>query len=159
MNIRLDKFTLVVLAVVGILALTAVILVNRSGNSDELQTYRTEDVPETPVYNAFLAFRKGDIATARAQYSSRVLEEVAGEAGYGPLRGESYLSDETARRLRVLQVNPDLQDAQRAYVTVAIDTYATGGLFEGGSTWSSERTVEVIRENETWKINAQEYFY
>jgi hypothetical protein len=67
-----------------------------------------------------------------AQYSSRDAEEVAGEAGYGPLRGESYLSDETARRLPAfLQVNPDLQDTQRAYVTVAIDMYATGGLFEG----------------------------
>lgn len=159
MNIRLDKFTITVLAIVGLLIAAAVITVNLNAGGEAPETYRTEDAPETPVYNAFLALKSGDIATARAQYSKQVLEEAAGERGYGPLRGESYIYGDSVRRMRIINVNTDPQDANRAYVTVAIDVYSTGGLFNSGSTWTSERTVEVIREDGAWKINAQEYFY
>jgi hypothetical protein len=158
-NIRLDKFTVIILAVVGLLIVAAVFTVNRNSGTEAPEAYRTSDAPETPVYNAFLALKSGDIATARAQYSQQVLEEAASERGYGPLRGESYGYSDTARRMRILDVRPDPQDANRAYVTTAIDTYSTGGIFNSGSTWTSERTVEVIREDGTWKINAQEYFY
>ena len=159
MNIRLDKFTIIVLAIVGLLIAAAVVSVNLNASVEAPDTYRTEDAPETPVYNSFLALRNGDIATARAQYSQQVLEEAASDRGYGPLRGESYGYGDTARRMRILNVRLDPQDADRAYVTTAIDTYSTGGLFNSGSTWTSERTVEVIREDGAWKINAQEYFY
>jgi hypothetical protein len=158
-NIRLDKFTIIVLAIVGLLIAAAVVTVNLNAGGEAPETYRTEDAPETPVYNAFLALKSGDIAMARAQYSKQVLEEAASERGYGPLRGESYVYGDSARRMRVLNVRLDPQDANRAYVTVAIDTYSTGGIFNSGSTWTSERTVEVIREDGAWKINAQEYFY
>ena len=160
MNIRFDKFTVIVLVIVGLLIGAAVITVNRNAGIETPESYRTEDAPETPVYNAFLALKSGDIATARAQYSKQVLEEAAGERGYGPLRGESYgYYGDTARRMRILNVRIDPQDADRAYVTTAIDTYSTGGFLNSGSTWTSERTVEVIREDGAWKINAQEYFY
>lgn len=159
MKIRLDRFTIVVLAVVGLLIVAALFTVSRNSGSEAQESYRTEDAPETPIYNAFLALKNGDLATARAQYSNSVLEEVAGEAGYGPLRGESYGYGDTARRLRVTDVKLDPQDAARAYVNVAIDTYSTGGIFNSGSTWTFERTVEVIREEGAWKINAQEYFW
>ena len=118
-----------------------------------------QDAPDTPVFNAFLALKKGDLATARAQYSAQVLKDAAGDKGYGPLRGETYGYGDAARRLRVTDVKLDPQDADRAYVTVAIDTYSTGGIFNSGSTWTSERTVEVVREDGAWKINAQEYFW
>jgi hypothetical protein len=158
-KIRLDKFTLAILAIVGLLVVAAVFTVSRSGGDATPESYRAEDAPETPVYNAFLALKTGDLAMARAQYSAQVLEEAASDLGYGPLRGESYGYGDAARRLRVTDVKPDPQDANRAYVTVAIDTYSTGGLFNSGETWTSERTVEVIREDGAWKINAQEYFY
>lgn len=158
-KIRLDPFTIAVLAVVGLLIVAAIVTVNIRGTVEASPTYRTEDAPETPIYNAFLALRAGDIATARAQYSKQVLEEVAGQQGYGPLRGETYTYSDTARRLRVLNVRVDPQDPNRAYVSIAIDAYSTGGLFSGGSTWTSERVVEVIREDGAWKINTQEYFY
>lgn len=159
MKIRFDKFTIIVLAIVGLLIAAAVVTVNRNAGVEASENYRTEDAPETPVYNAFLALKSGDIATARTQYSQQVLEEAASERGYGPLRGESYVYGDTARRMRILNVRLDPQDADRAYVTVAIDTYSTGGIFNSGSTWTSERTVEVIREDGEWKINTQEYFY
>jgi hypothetical protein len=158
-KIRLDRFTLAVLAIVGLLVVAAVFTINRSGNNGAPESYRTEDAPETPVYNAFLALKQGDIAMARAQYSAQVLEEASSATGYGPLRGETFAYGDAARRLRVTDVKLDPQDANRAYVTVAIDTYTTGGIFNSGDTWTSERTVEVIREDGAWKINAQEYFY
>ncbi|MCS6825697.1 MAG: hypothetical protein NZ553_03700 [Caldilinea sp.] len=159
MKIRLDKFTLVVIAVVGLLIIAAIVTVGVRGGEEAAPAYRTEDAPETPIYNAFLALKAGDIATARAQYSKRILEEVTGAQGYGPLKGDTYSYGDVARRLRVLNVRLDPQDPNRAYVTIAIDTYSTGGLFSSGSTWTSERVVEVIREDGAWKINAQEYFY
>jgi hypothetical protein len=158
-KIRLDKFTLAVLAIVGLLVVAAVFTVSRSDGDVAPESYRTEDAPETPVYNAFLALKQGDIATARAQYSAQVQEEAASDRGYGPLRGESYGYGDAARRLRVTNVKLDPQNPDLAYVTVAIDTYSTGGIFNSGDTWTSERTVEVIREDGAWKINAQEYFY
>jgi hypothetical protein len=88
-----------------------------------------------------------------------VLRDVDTQEGYyGPLRG-SYYSDQTARRLRILKSELDPKNPDRAYVTAAVDTYAGGGLFDSGSTWSSERVVEVVREDGVWKINTQEYFY
>jgi hypothetical protein len=158
-NIRFDKFTAIVLAVVGLLIVAAIFTVNRDAGVEASEEYLAADAPETPVHNAFLALNSGDIATARAQYSQQVLEEAASERGYGPFHGESYGYGDTARRMRIISATIDPQNADRAYVTAAIDTYSTGGIFNSGSTWTSERTVEVVREDGAWKINAQEYFY
>jgi hypothetical protein len=156
-KLRLDKFTLVVLAVVGLLLVAAVITVGR-GNAPTEQAYRTDDVPETPVVNAFLALQKGDLAKARQQYTQAVLDRTEKDPGYGPLRGQAYYGD-ASRRLRVTETRIDPDDPNRAYVTAAVDNYSTGGLFNSGSTYTSERVVEVVREDDAWKINVEEYFY
>ena len=157
MKLRLDKFTLVVLAVVGLLLVAAVITVSR-GNAPAEEAYRTDDVPETPVVNAFLALQKGDLAKARQQYTQAVLDRTEKDPGYGPLRGQAYYGD-ASRRLRVTETRIDPDDPNRAYVTAAVDNYSTGGLFNSGSTYTSERVVEVVREDDAWKINVEEYFY
>lgn len=157
MKLRLDKFTIAVLAVVAVLLVVAVVTVNR-GTGRGTESYRTQDAAETPVVNAFLALQNGDLATARQQYSAQALKDSEDDKGYGPLRGEPYYGD-SARRMRLLSTRVDPNDSARAYVTVALDTYATGGLFNSGSTWTTERIVEVVREDGTWKINTQEYFY
>ena len=59
----------------------------------------------------------------------------------------------------LIDTKVDEKDPNRAFVSVAIDNYATGGLFNSGSTWSSDRMVEVVREDGAWKINVEEYFY
>jgi hypothetical protein len=148
---------LVVLAVVGLLLVAAVVTVSR-GTAQSEQTYRTEDAPATPVVNAFLALQQGDLARAREQYTEEVLNRVEKDPGYGPLRGQGYYGD-TSRRLRIVETRVDPDDPDRAYVTAAVDTYSTGGLFNSGSTYSSERTIEVVREDDAWKINVEEYFY
>jgi hypothetical protein len=87
-----------------------------------------------------------------------VLDRVEKDAGYGPLRGQGYFGD-SSRRLRIVETRVDPDDPDRAYVTAAVDTYSTGGLFNSGSTYSSERAIEVVREDGAWKINVEEYFY
>ena len=161
MKLRLDRFTIVVLLVVGALLVAAIFTVSRTNNSGSQAAYVTEDAAETPVINAFLALQNGDIPKAREQYSAEVLARVDTTEGgsYGPLRGQYYGNTDANRRVRVLKVQVDEDDPNRAYVTVAIDSYSSGGLFNSGSPWSSERVIEVVREDGTWKLNSEEYFY
>jgi hypothetical protein len=156
-KLRLDKFTIAVLAVVAVLLAVAVVTVNR-GTGRGTESYRTDNAPETPVVNAFLALQNGDLATARQQYSKQVLKDAEDDKSTGPLRGEPYYGD-AARRMRLLTTRVDPSDSARAYVTVALDTYSTGGPFNSGETWSTERIVEVVGEDGAWKINTPEYFY
>ena len=158
MKLRLDKFTVAVLVVVGLLLVAAVITVNR-GSSAAVQEYRSDDAPETPVVNAFLALQQGDLGTARRQYSAAVLQRADDDKSYGPLNGQTYYPSDSSRRLRLINTRTDPDDSNRAYVTAAIDNYSTGGLFNEGSTWTSERVVEVVREDGAWKINVDEFFY
>lgn len=157
MRLRLDKFTLAVLALVGLLLVVAVVTVNRKPEQEQ-QAYRTDNSPEAAVVNAFLALQKGDLAMARKQYSEAVLDRDEKDPAYGPLHGQGYYSD-ASRRLRIVETKMDPDNADRAYVTAAVDTYTTGGLFSSGSTYTGERVVEVVREDGTWKINVEEFFY
>jgi hypothetical protein len=135
-----------------------VVTVSRGPGSTP-ESYRTADAPETPVVNAFLALQNGDLATARAQYSAKVLADSDKADYITPLRGQNYYPSDTARRIRVEETKPDPTDPDRVFVTAAIDTYNGGGLFDSGDTYTSERTVEVVREDGAWKINVDEYFY
>lgn len=157
MKLRLDKFTLVVLGVVALLLIAAVVMVGRN-TQPEQQAYQTDDTPATPVVNAFLALQQGDLAMARKQYTQAVLDRDKDDPAYGPLHGQTYYGD-SSRRLRVVETRIDPDTADRAYVTAAVDTYSTGGLFNSGSTWTNERVVEVVREDGAWKINVEEFFY
>ncbi len=157
MKLRLDKFTLVVLGVVALLLIAAVVMVGRN-TEPERQAYQTDDAPATPVVNAFLALQQGDLAMARKQYTQAVLDRDKDDPAYGPLHGQTYYGD-SSRRLRVVETRIDPDTADRAYVTAAVDTYSTGGLFNSGSTWTNERVVEVVREDGAWKINVEEFFY
>lgn len=155
---KLDKFTWAVIAVIALLIVAAVVSVTRSSGAavDEM-TYLEDNSPEAPVHNAFVALQRGDRTRAREQYSQTILDELGGEKGWDPFSGN--MGDRSARRLRIVAVEPDAEDADRALVSFVIDTYSRGGLFGAGNTWSREGTVEVVREDGTWKINAQEFFY
>jgi hypothetical protein len=122
-----------------------VFTVNRSAQPEAPAAYRTADSPETPVYNAFLALQRGDIATARAQYSRRILDQQ--EENYDPFVGRGYIDDRTSRRLRIISTEIDPENPDKALVTIAIDSYSPGGLFGGGYTSSMRRTIQVIRED------------
>lgn len=158
MGLRIDRFSWVVILVVVALLAAAVITVNRSGAAPEAPAeYRTADEPATPVYNAFLAMQRGDVATAREQYSSRILEGQ--DDGYDPFAGRGYVDERNSRRLRILETEIDAQDPNQALVTMEIDSYYPGGLFGGGNTSTVRRTLQVVREDGRWKLDTDEYFF
>ncbi len=153
---KLDKFTWIILAVVAALLIAAVISVNRAAPSAGEPGYQTDDSPAAPVYNLFLALEAGNIAGARRYYTEAALAEMDKTGGMGPL--ESYRPN-GSQRLRITDVSTDDAEPDRAYVTIVIDTYDNNGLFGSGSSYSYERTVEVVREADEWKIADPEYFY
>jgi hypothetical protein len=156
---KLDKFTWGVIGAVVLLLVAAVITVNVTGGGGvEAQAYLPPDTPEAPVYNAFLALQRGDLTTAREQYSEAILEEFGRDGTYDPLNSRAT-SVGSSQRLRILKTETFTDDPDRALVSFAQDTYNQGGLFASGSTWSREGTVEVVREANGWKINAQELFW
>lgn len=159
MNLRFDKFTWGVLLVVALLLIAAVVTVSRTNQQAAVpEEYRTADEPASPVWNAFLAMRRGDVVKAREQYSKRVLAEQK-KNNYDPFTNSSYGDDQNAVRLRILETQFDPQDADLAFVTISIDRYYSGGPFEGGNTSSTRRTLEVIREDDRWKVDTDEYFF
>jgi hypothetical protein len=157
MGLRFDKFTWVVIGVVGLLLVAALLMATLRNEPGQV-AYQTEDAPATPVYNVFVALRKGDLVTARQQYSQRVLDEQK-KNNYDPLSSRGYSDDRTARRLRILTTAIDASDPNKATVEFAVDTYYAGGLFRGGDTASYRRTVAVVREEGRWKLDTDEYFF
>lgn len=156
---RLDKFTGAVIGVVVLLLVAAVLTVNTTGGAGAAtQEYLPLDTPEAPVYNAFLAFQRGDLTKAREQYSQQMLDEFKRDGTYDPLAGRST-SPTSSQRLRILKTEPIPDDPDRALVSFVQDTYNQGGLFGAGSTWSREGTVEVVREDDGWKIHTHELFW
>jgi hypothetical protein len=155
---KLDKFTWAVIGVVLLLLVAAVVTVNVTGGQGvEAQEYMPQDTPEAPVYNAFLALQRGDLTKAREQYSETILQQNQKD-NYDPFAGRTT-SGSGSQRLRIIKTEPVPDDPDRALVTFMQDTYNQGGLFGAGSTWSRESTVEVIREEDGWKINTPEFFW
>ena len=160
---KIDRFSIIVIVIVVALIAAAVVAVNRTGDNDmDVVEYLENETPEAPVQNAFLALQEGATSKAKAQYSAEIVDGEDAEYRSKPWSSGHvyYDNDGTARRLRILNVEIDEDDSDQALVTFTVDTYRRdSGLFGSGSSWSSRRTVEVIREDGEWKINAPEYFY
>ena len=158
-SLKPDKFTWIVAAIVVLLLAAAVITVNRTNPSATTPlTYRTDNTPETPIYNAFVAGQNGEFFKAREQYSQGVLEQIKRD-DYDPFIN-SYRDSNTTRQLRIVSVDIDASDPQRAVVTMVEDVFYSGGGFLGsGNTWSNRRTIPVVQEDGVWKIDAGEFFF
>jgi hypothetical protein len=155
--LKFDKFTLGVIAVVALVLVGAVITVNVTGTKGWGQpTYLDEDTPEAAVLNAFVAFLQRDYAKARQYYTSDVLEPSDNRPSF-PGEFGGYYPEDSNRRLRIVDVEKTSDD--EALVTISIDFYSPNGPFGGGTTWSSQRVLKVVRENGAWKIATPEFFY
>ncbi len=154
---KMDRFTLIVILLVVLVLAGAVVTVNLTQSAGWGEpTYVDENSPEAAIQNAFVAFQRGDLARARQYYSSRVLSEE----NRPPFPGEEgfyYPRNQQDRRLRIVRVEYVSED--EALVTIAIDYFNPGGLFEPSSIWSSERVIKVVREDGEWKIDTPEFFY
>jgi hypothetical protein len=158
MRLRIDTFTWIVIGAVLLLVVAAVVTVNLTGGEPETPaTYRSDDSPATPVYNALVAVQQGDIARARAQFTDEALDQY-GDSGYDPVANavNNYLNDQSGRRTRIIEVSDPTGD--EASVTIAEDNFGGGGLF-GRSTYTNQRIVRVVREDGVWKIAENNLFY
>ena len=66
-------------------------------------------------------------------------------------------SNRQSQRLRILDVDIN-DDKDKAYVTLAVDRFRPGGLFDSGAS-SSRRTAPLVREDGAWKIDTADLFY
>lgn len=151
MRLRFDTFTWIVVALVLLLVVAAVVTVNlTAGQADSPTAYRTDDSPDTPVYNAIVAVQQGDMARARAQFTQEALDQYE-KGGYDPIANavNNYANDSSRRRTRIVEVSGETGD--EASVTIAEDNFGGGGLF-GRSTYTNQRIIRVVREDGRWKI-------
>jgi hypothetical protein len=156
MSLKMDRFTWAVVIGVALLLVGAMTTLSLTGVRGDQRTeeYLTEDSPEAAVYNAYVATRRGDANTARQHYSTKVLASDDGMFGN---RFDNFYPQQNNQRLRILSV--ERQDDESALVTIAIDNYSSGGIFDSGSTWTQRQTIPLIREEGRWKIDSQVYFY
>lgn len=158
MRLKVDLFTWIVILLTAGLVIAAIVTVNMAENgATHRSDYRSDDEPATPVYNALLAIQRGDATTARNQFTQSALDEMQ-KRGYDPIQNSlsSYAGNSTSRRIRIISVSEDSPVV--VYVTVVEDTYGDGGLF-GGSTWSNQRVVRVVRSDGQWKIDDSNFLY
>lgn len=156
MGMKIDRFTLGIIIGVLLLVVGAVItIVFTGGRGWESAEYLNEDTPEAVVHDAFLATVRNDPDVAMSHYSRDVLEDEDNVRFRE--RFNYYDSGRSSRRMRILDVDIS-EDGDEAYVTVAIDNFRQGGLFDSGTS-TYRRTVPLVREDGAWKIDTDDLFY
>ena len=156
MGIKIDRFTLAIIAGVLLLVIGAVITVLATGGPGwQSAEYLNEDTPEAVVHDAFLATVRNESDVAMSHYSRDVREDED-NLGFRS-RLNHYDSGRSARRLRILDVDIN-EEGDKAYVSVAIDNFHQGGLFDSGTS-TNRRTIPLVREEDAWKIDSDDVFY
>lgn len=155
MAARFDRFTWTVVGVVVLLIVAAILTVTLGGGQGwSGDAYLNEDTPSAVVHDAYLALVRNDLARARSHFSSRVLAETEKNVPFA--ERFSYISNQNTR-LRILKVTMEGED--KALVTVAIDRYAPGGLFNDSTIWTDRRTIPLVREPDGWKIDTVDLLF
>lgn len=156
MGMKIDRFTLAIIVGVLLLVVGAVITVTvTDGRGWQSAEYLNEDTPEAVVHDAFLAAVRNEPDVAMNHYSRDVLEDD--DYVHFRERFNYYDSGRSARRLRILDVDIS-EEGDKAYVTVAIDNFHQGGLFDSGTS-THRRTIPLVREDDAWKIDSDDLFY
>ncbi len=156
MGMKIDRFTLGIILGVLLLVVGAVITIAFTGGRGwQSADYLNEDTPESVVHDAFLATVRNEPDVAMSHYSRDVLEDED-KVDFRE-RFNYYDSGRSARRLRILDVDIN-EEGDKAYVTVAIDNFRQGGLFDSGTS-TYRRTIPLVREDGAWKIDTDDLFY
>jgi hypothetical protein len=156
MSLKMDRFTWAVVVLVVFLLVSAVATLSFTAERGRpsAEDYLPADSPEAVVHNAYVAMLNGDVTRARQYYSTAVLES---EESMFKNRFDTFYMGDRNQRLRILTV--ERQSEESALVTIALDNYSTGGLFDGGSTWTQRQTLPLVREDGSWKIDSMVFFY
>ncbi len=156
MGLKIDRFTWgIILGVLLLIAGAVITVVTTGGRGWQSDDYLNEDTPGAVVHDAFLAFIRNEPDVAMSHYSKKVLDDDKNP----PFRERFsyYDSGRPARRLRILDVDIN-EDEDKAYVSLAIDNFYQGGLFDSGTS-TYRRTVPLVREDGAWKIDTAEFLH
>ena len=156
MGLKIDRFTWgIILGVLLLIAGAVITVVATGGRGWQSDDYLNEDTPGAVVHDAFLAFIRNEPDVAMSHYSKKVLDDDKNP----PFRERFsyYDSGRPARRLRILDVDIN-EDEDKAYVSLAIDNFDQGGLFDSGTS-TDRRTVPLVREDGAWKIDTAEFLH
>lgn len=152
----MDRFSWIVIAVVGLLLLAAVgvATLGPERSAATQPVYLEQDTPDGVVHDAYVAFLRRDTERLQGYYSQRVREIFDRDQRWP---GRDYYLDSSSRRMRIEKVEMDGDD--RATVTMAIDTYNRGGLFGQGGVWTSRQVLALVREESGWKIDSEFVYF
>lgn len=147
----MDRFTVGVMVAVALLIAAAVLVVNMGGAPDQVLAYREEDTPEAAVHNLVVAVLKED-ATRIPELVTRETLDWWDERDIRPIPPlpELPIWDRENTRVRILK--SEMVDPDHARVTLAVDHYSRGGLFDG-DVWTDTVTLDVVREDGRWKVD------
>ncbi len=152
----MDRFSWIVISVVGLLLLAAVgVATLRPGQGAQTQdVYLEQDTPEGVIHDAFLAFQLRDTERMKSYFSQRVQAEFDQNQRWPNM---DYYPDTSNRRMRIEKV--EIQGEDRAIVTIGIDNYSGGGLFSQSNVWTSKQTFSLLREESGWKIDSENFYF
>ncbi|GEM_PF-4388836 len=149
----MDRFTLGTIILVVALVVGAVAVVNLGRPPDRFPAYRQEDTPEAAVHNLVVATVQEDRERLRELVTQETLEWWAEQEAIRPMPPLPELplwGNWEDMRVRILRVEP--VDPDKVQVTLAIDRFRSGGLFDS-NVWTETVVLTVVREDGRWKVD------
>ena len=152
----MDRFSWIVIAVVGLLLLAAVgvATLGTDQGAAQAEAYLEQDTPEGVVHDAYVASLRRDSERFRSYFSQRVRDIYAQDQRWPSI---DYAPDNGSRRMRI--ENVEMISKDRATVSVAIDNYSPGGLFNQSNVWTNRQTITLVREDGSWKIDSENFYF
>lgn len=152
----MDRFSWIVISVVGLLLLAAVGAATLRPSEDAAapETYLEQETPDGVVHDAFVAFLRRDTERMKSYFSQRVRENFDRDQRWPNI---DYYPETGSRRMRIESV--EMQGENRATITIAVDNYNPGGLFNQGNVWTSRQTLTLVLEQDGWKIDSENFYF
>mgnify|MGYP003565150661 CR=1 FL=1 len=140
-----DRFLQIILAVIGLLVITAIALFFIRKNS---QAYGAEDTPEGVLRNYVLAVNQEDYAKAYGY-----LQDIEAKPDYEKfqqqLTNKTGVIHQTALKIITVEISGD-----EAKIKVVI-TRENSDLFD--SRYSTNQTIALVMQDEVWKLIRMPY--
>lgn len=152
----MDRFSWIVIGVVGLLLLVAVGVATLGPGTGAAaqEVYLEQDTPDGVVHDAFVAFLRKDVQRMKGYFSKRVQESFDKDQRWPNI---DYYPSTGSRRMRIESV--EMQGDDRATVTIAIDNYSPGGLFSSNNVWTNRQTLLLVKEDTSWKIDSENFYF
>ncbi len=152
----MDRFSWIVIGVVGLLLLAALgaATLRPGAGAAAQEVYLEQDTPDGVVHDAFVAFLRRDTERMKGYFSERVRANFDRDQRWPNM---DYAPQTGSRRMRIESV--EMQGEERAIIAIAVDNYNPGGLFNQGNVWTSQQTLTLVREQDGWKIDSENFYF